>query len=178
MEALVPSKVASLSVSNTDLESLRQLCKVAIIKPVTVQNRFTHDTIDRPDPTMPSNLPYPLVTFDRDVREYCQQHEIAYAPWGTLWGSLDFLDGPEQMMEKAGHELGFSKYIACYALMRSLGGCKLSILCGTTNEVRMRETLEGLANVQRYLVESEDHRKTWKFYVDYLKVIVDGEKLG
>jgi predicted oxidoreductase len=178
MEALVPSKVGSLGVSNTDLESLRQLCDVATVKPNAVQNRFTQDTIDRPDPTMPSNLPYPLVTFDRDVREYCRQHGIAYAPWGLLWGSFDFLDGPDQILVKAGQEVGVSKYIACFACIRSLGGCKISILCGTSQEVRMSETLAGLAKVQTYLAESEEHRETWKGYVDRLKIVIEGSETG
>ena len=34
METLVPAKVMSLGVSNTDLESLRQICEVATIKPI------------------------------------------------------------------------------------------------------------------------------------------------
>ncbi|KAF8854959.1 Aldo/keto reductase, partial [Acephala macrosclerotiorum] len=67
MEALVPSKVTSLSVSNTDLESLRRLCEVATVKPCTVQNRFTQNTVNRPNRSMQSNLPYPLIAFDRDV---------------------------------------------------------------------------------------------------------------
>ncbi|KAE9379986.1 Aldo/keto reductase [Stipitochalara longipes BDJ] len=174
MEALVPSKVTSLGLSNIDLESLRQVCEVATVKPNAVQNRFTVDTADKPNPKFPSNLPYPLVTWDRDVREYCRQHEFAYAPWGMLWGSLDVLDGPDHVIEKAGKEVGISKEIACYACMRSLSGCQISLLCGTSNEGRMHETLEGLAKVQRYIAESEEHKETWQGYVESLKAIVDG----
>lgn len=179
MEALVPSKVASLGVSNADLESLRRICEVAVVQPSAVQNRFTQDTIDRPNPAFPSNLPYPVVTFDRDIRGYCQRRKIVYAPWGLLWGSLDVLDGPEKLISKAGEEVGVSREIACFACMRSLGGCQISILCGTSNEGRMRETIEGLAKVQRYLAESEEHRERWRGFVDYLRTVVDGgKKLG
>ena len=179
MEALVPSKVNSLGVSNIDVESLRRICEVATVKPSAVQNRFTHNTVDRPNPSFPSDLPYPLVTFDRDVRMYCQLHGIAYAPWGLLWSSFDVLDGPDHVIEKAGQQVEVSKEIACYALLRSLGGCQISILCGTTNEVRMQETLAGLAKVQRYLAESEEHRDTWKGYAERLTAITDGgETLG
>ncbi|CZR55544.1 uncharacterized protein PAC_05432 [Phialocephala subalpina] len=176
MEALVPSKVTSLGLSNIDLNSLRRVCEMATVKPCAVQNRFTQDTVDKPNLAFPSNLPYPQVPFDRDVREYCRQHGIAYAPWGLLWGSLDVLDGPEKVTEKAGHELGVSKEIACFALMRSLGGCQISILCGTTNAARMRKTLEGLAKVQRYLAESEEHKETWEGYVDRLRAVIDGSE--
>lgn len=176
METLVPSKVTSLGISNTDLASLRRICEEAMVLPSTVQNRFTPDTIDRPNPAFPANLPYPRVTFDRDVRGYCRQQGIAYAPWGLLWGSLDTLDGPEQLLSKAGREVGISREIACFACMRSLGGggCRISILCGTTNEGRMRETLDGLAKVQRYVEESEENRERWKEFVDRFDIVVDG----
>jgi hypothetical protein len=91
-----------------------------------------------------------------------------------LWGSLDELDGPDHVIEKAGQELGISKEIACYACLRSLGGCQISLLCGTSNEGRMRETLAGLAKVQRYVSESAEHKQIWQGYVDGVRAIVDG----
>jgi hypothetical protein len=133
--------------------------------------------LNKPNLAFPDNLPYPVVTWDRDIREYCLQNGMVYSPWGMLWGSLDDLDGPEKILDKAGQKLGFSKEVACYALMRSLRGCQISLLCGTSNEDHMRETLAGLAKVKRYLAESEEHRKTWKGYVDRLKIIVDGDEL-
>ena len=67
-----------------------------------------------------------------------------------------------------------SKEIACFACMRSLGGCQISLLCGTTNEGRMHETLVGLSKVQKYPEESEEHKETWKGYVDRFRAITDG----
>lgn len=174
MEALVPEKVSLLGLSNIDLDSLIQLYDIATVKPIVVQNRFTHDTIDRPDPNMPSNLPYPKVTFDRDVRQYCAQKSIVYAPWGMLWGSLEILDGPEQNLTKAAQELGVSRQIACFGCMRSLGSCQISILCGTTKEATMQETLAGLAKIQRYQTESDTQRDVWNGFVERLRRIVDG----
>jgi hypothetical protein len=174
MEALVPSKVKSLGLSNADLESIRQVYETATIKPNAVQNRFVQDTVDRPNPAFPPDLPYPIVPFDRDVREYCRQHGIAYSPWGMLWGSLDVLEGPDLLMSKVGKELGISKEIACYALMRSLGGCQINLLCGTSNTGRMRETLEGLTKVKKYVAESEENAEKWQGFVNGLKDIVDG----
>jgi diketogulonate reductase-like aldo/keto reductase len=174
METLVPSKVTSLGLSNIDLESLRRVCEIATVKPTAVQNRFTVDTINKPNPQFPANLPYPLVTWDRDVREYCHQHGIAYAPWGLLWGSLDVLDGPGHVIEKASKEVGISKEIACYACMKSLGGCHISLLCGTSNEGRMHETLAGLEKVQRYTTESTEHKEIWQGCVDGIRAIIDG----
>lgn len=172
MEALVPETVASIALSNCDLESLKNVCEVAVVKPVAVQNRFTVDVV--PNPVFTPGLPHPVVPFDRDVREFCRLEGIAYAPWGVLWGSLDVLDGPNQILERTGKEVGISKEIACFACIRSLGGCEISILCGTTNEGRMRETLAGLVKVQKYLEESGENKKTWKGFVDSFRVIVDG----
>ncbi|KAF8854958.1 hypothetical protein BDZ45DRAFT_676582, partial [Acephala macrosclerotiorum] len=78
------------------------------------------------------------------------------------------------MIEKVGQEVGVSKEITCFACMGSLGGCQISILCGTTNEGRMHETQAGLAKAQRYLSESEEHKEIWKSYVDRLKAVIDG----
>lgn len=171
MEKLVPEKVTLLGLSNIDLETLKQIYNQATIKPSVVQNRFTHDTIDRPNLEMPSNLPYPKITFDRDVREYCQQYGLTYAPWGLLWGSLDVLDGPDQIITKAAQELQVSRHIACFAFMKTLGGCKISILCGTTKEERMHETLVGLAKIDTF---SANNGHTWKERVKAFKTIVDG----
>jgi hypothetical protein len=172
METLVPSKVATLGVSNCDLESLRQLWEVADIKPVVVQNRLTEDTVDKPNPAHPPNLPYPLVTFDRDVREYCGTHGMVYAPWGLLWGNPSVLDDSKQTLETAGKEIGVSKQIILYAAMRGIGGCEMSILCGTTKVERMRETLEGLAKIKSYIAESDTKRERWETYVVSIRDII------
>jgi hypothetical protein len=173
MEALVPSKVKSIGLSNADLESIRKVYKTATIKPTAVQNRFVIDTVDRPNPKFPADLPNPIVPWDRDVREYCLRHGIAYAPWGMLWGSLDELDGPDLVLTKAGKELGFSREIACYALMSSLGGCQITLLCGTSSEIHMHETLAGLSKVKKYIEESEENAKKWQGFVASLKAIID-----
>ncbi|KAG0652274.1 Aldo-keto reductase 2E [Hyphodiscus hymeniophilus] len=172
MEALVPSKVASLGlVAAQDMRSGHgQTLRGA--------EPLHSGHCRQANPNFPSDLPLPLVTFDRDVRGYCQQHGIAYAPWGLLWGSLDVLDA-EQLMTIAGRGVGIDKHIACFALMQSVGGCQITILCGTTNEGRMHETLGGLAKMQKYLAESETNRETWSGYVDSLKVVIDGiQKMG
>lgn len=88
MEAYVPSKVASLGVSNTDLPTLRILFDASTIKPSVVQNRLTEDTVSKPNPEMPSDLPYPEDPYDRAVRQFCSVENITYTPVSTFHFSV------------------------------------------------------------------------------------------
>lgn len=174
MEALVPSKVFSLGLSNVDADSLRRVYEAAAVKPSTVQNRFTQDTAPNPDADLPPGLPYPAVAYDRDVREYCKLKDITYVPWGVLWGNPALLsDDPEQMLDKTAEKIGVSKQALYYSCLRGMGGCSVSILCGTTKEDRMQEVLTGLRKLQDYLQESEDNKKIWQECVDHLRTIID-----
>lgn len=92
METLVPSKVAHLSLSNTDLQTLRRLWEAATIKPISIQNRFAGATARTPDSAEPPGIPYPQVPYDRDIRAFCRDHDIWYAPWGLLWGNPGIMD--------------------------------------------------------------------------------------
>lgn len=175
MESLVPSTISSLGLSNIDLVSLTHIYTHASIKPRSVQNRFTRDTIDKPDPTM-LPVPYPVVAFDRDVRGYCGQMGIAYAPWGLLWGSLEVLDGGEGVLTRLGRELGVSREIACFACMRALSGCEVTLLCGTSNEGRMRETLEGLEKAKRFAGGSDGEKEVWGRSVERFGFVTDGDR--
>jgi hypothetical protein len=40
----------------------------------------------------------------------------------------------------------------------------------------MRETLEGLAKVKKYVAESEENAEKWQGFVNGLKDIVDGDE--
>lgn len=172
METLVPSRVASLGLSNIDADTLRTIYEAAAVKPRLVQNRLTQDTIDKPTPDFPPGLPYPKVPFDRDVREYCQVNDIFYTPWGLLWGNPSLLDDPE-IFEKMGSQLGVSKQVACFACILRLRNCKTRVLCGTSKEERMPETVEGLQKVDRFLAESEQNKAIFEEWVDRVEKIID-----
>jgi diketogulonate reductase-like aldo/keto reductase len=172
MEKLVPSRVHSIGLSNVDLDSLQKIYESATIKPRVVQNRFTEDTVDKPTPNFPKDLPYPLVPFDRDVRDYCQKHDIVYTPWGLLWGNPSLLDNPE-VFEKMGRELGVSKQVACYACMLRSKSCNVKILCGTTKEERMPETLDGLRKIDTLLAESETNVTRFQGWAEQVGNIID-----
>ncbi|KAH8690668.1 NADP-dependent oxidoreductase domain-containing protein [Talaromyces proteolyticus] len=173
MEGFVSAgTVRSLGLSNTDAESLRQIYESATVKPRVVQNRFTEDTAAAPNPKMPANLPYPQVAFDRDVREVCEGWGIVYTPWGLLWGNPSLLDDPE-LFEKIGREIGVSKQVACFASMLRLSkGCKIKILCGTTKEERMYETLDGLRRVGEFLAEGDAQRAAFDEAVERVERVI------
>ncbi|KAI0124234.1 NADP-dependent oxidoreductase domain-containing protein [Xylariales sp. AK1849] len=173
MESYVPSKVSCLGVSNTDLTTLGKLFDAATIKPSTVQNRLTEDIASRPNPQMPSNLPYPEDPYDLAVRRYCFTHGITYTPWGLLWGNPTLLEEMD-VFDKMATETGVTKEVAFYLCMRSLAGCKVSILCGTRKVERMSETIQGFKRIEEYLTRSEDNRKTWKGYVNVVQDVMDG----
>ncbi|CRG91223.1 hypothetical protein PISL3812_08271 [Talaromyces islandicus] len=172
METLVPSRVASLGLSNIGADSLRTVYESASIKPRLVQNRLTQDTIDKPTPNFPTNLPYPKVPFDRDVREYCHAQDILYMPWGLLWGNPSLLDNPD-IFEKMGGQLEVSKQVACFACFLRLKRCKTRILCGTSKEERMPETLDGLKKINGFLSESEENKAIFQEWVDRVERILD-----
>lgn len=173
MEKLVPSSVRSLGLSNIAADALQTIYESATVKPVLVQNRLTQDTIDKPTPDFPPGLPYPNLPFDRDVREYCRMQGILYTPWGLLWGNPSLLDDPE-VFEKMGQQLGVSKQVACFAVFLRLTKCQMKILCGTSKEERMPETLDGLKKVDGFLSESEENKAIFQKWVDRVENIIDG----
>lgn len=172
MEKLVPSSVRSLGLSNIDADALQTIYESATVKPCLVQNRLTQDTVDKPTPNFPPGLPYPKLAFDRDVREYCRVHGIFYTPWGLLWGNPSLLDDPE-VFEKMGRQLGVSKQVACFGCFLRLRKCTMRILCGTSKEERMPETLDGLRKVDSFLSESEENKAIFQEWVDRVEKIID-----
>ena len=177
MEALVPSKVSFLGLSNVDAGSLQQIYEMASVKPTHVQNRFTQDTEPRPEANLPPGLPYPKMPYDKDVREFCHEGDIMYVAWGVLWGNPDILDDdPMEMLEKTAQEIGISKQALYYACLRNLSTCKFGILCGTTKQTKMEETVDGFAKLDSYLQEGKEQRKTWDACLDHVKSIIDNNE--
>lgn len=173
MESFVASgTVTSLGLSNTDVQTLQRIYELATIKPHVVQNRFTEDTIANPNPKMPANLPYPELAFDSDVREYCKNHGVIYTPWGLLWGNSSLLDNQE-LFEKIGREIGVSKQVACFGTMLRVGNGSMKILCGTTKEERMTETLNGLKRIDEFVNESEENSRRFSRFVEQIENLID-----
>lgn len=192
MQSYVPHTVTVLGVSNFDLPTLRAVYEASKVKPSVVQNRFTADTVSSPTPGFPADLPYAEDPYDRAVRQFCAEHDIAYTPWGLLWGNpqLTNLDhdgnvisrsGNQDeegtiygMLEELGKQVGVTKQLALFGCMRSLDGPKISILCGTKTVGRMRETLAGMARVDEFKDGAAEERRVWEEGVRKLQGVVDG----
>jgi diketogulonate reductase-like aldo/keto reductase len=79
MEELHDSgRVRTLGISNVSLDQLDLLCQSARVRPRFVQNRG-----------------YASQAWDRDVREFCQQHKIVYQGFSLLTANRDVLLSPE-----------------------------------------------------------------------------------
>lgn len=179
MEALVPDQVGRLGVSNTDLETLQHIYEHAGdgTKPATVQNRFTQATSPDPlDPHMPPGIPYPEDKYDAGVRNFCADHDIKYTPWGILWGSPELLEGNQAgNLEVLSEAIGVTKQVAFFACMQEpglLGGCEVSILCGTKTPCRMLETVNGLSQVAEFVAASQGNKERWVQLVEGLRNVI------
>lgn len=168
METLVPAKVLSLGLSNVDLQSLQIIYERSKIKPQCVQNRFTGDIAPRLDTTLPPGLPYPQSPYDKTVRRFCDDNFITYTMWGLLWGNPALFDEPDPNLDSLSQDIGVSKHVLLYALLRSLG---YGILCGTTRAEKMDEIVKGLAKVTLF-VQFDENRQRWNSCVAHIRSII------
>lgn len=121
-----PNKVRSLGISNTDLPTLKALYENAQVKPTVVQNRF-HDRTG----------------YEVELREYCNSHGIVFQSFWTLSANPSLVRSPPVLQVAQG--AGVPAIAAFYSLVLGLGN--ITILDGTTQEVHMRDDLEGVEKV-------------------------------
>ena len=154
METYVPHQISTLGISNIDLSDLRTLHEEARVKPALVQNRFTQDTEYTP------YAPTPVDAYDLQVRQFCEEQGIVYQPWGTIWGTPKLLES--EVVASVGKEIGVRKEIALYLCVMGLG--KVSMLCGSKQEERMKAALEGLRKFDEWY-GVEDNQRVWKKFM-------------
>ena len=121
LEACVDSgQVRQLGISNCyRLDDLKGLYESARVKPAVVQNRFYADT-----------------NYDRDIRAYCDQHQIIYQSFWTLSANPQLLahktiTGPAATYRRTPAQI----------LFRYLTQIGVVPLTGTKSEIHMREDL-------------------------------------
>lgn len=117
MEALAKAgKARLIGVSNVSLQQLRVLDEAAEVRPAFVQNRC-----------------YAERGWDRQVREYCAEHDIVYQGFSLLTANRSALSGPSirRILQETG--LSLPELVFCFAL--EVGMLPLT---GTTRPEHMR----------------------------------------
>ena len=110
-----------IGISNCyDLEILKQLYTAAIIKPAILQNRFYRDT-----------------GYDKEIRQWCQEHKIIYQSFWTLTAN------PHVLLSEAVQQTA-QKYQKTPAqiFFRVLIDIGIVPLTGTCSDKHMQEDLE------------------------------------
>ena len=105
--------------------------------------------------------------YDLDVRQFCEEHEIVYQPWGMIWGTPKLLES--EVIASVGKEIGVKKEIALYLCVMSLG--RVSMLCGTKQEERMKVALEGLRRFNKWYV-MEGNSQRWEKVMEEVRSVM------
>jgi diketogulonate reductase-like aldo/keto reductase len=121
LETLVDlGQIRQLGISNCyRLDVLQGLVEFSRIKPAVIQNRFYADT-----------------SYDRDIRAYCDQHQIIYQCFWTLSANPHLLAHKTMTTLSTTH-----KRTRAQILFRYLTHIGVVPLTGTTSETHMREDL-------------------------------------
>ncbi|KAK1514109.1 aldo/keto reductase [Colletotrichum costaricense] len=150
LETYVPSRIRTLGISNVDLPDLQRLCdEDARIKPVVVQNRLNPDE-----------------GYNTPVRVFCRERGINFQSFWTLTANPRLVRS--SFVRQVAKGAGVSDEIAFYGLVLGLEG--VSVLDGTTNEVRMREDLEGVEKVVAWA--GGDGAEMWRESLAALKAVL------
>ncbi|WYZ37512.1 hypothetical protein EsH8_II_001018 [Colletotrichum jinshuiense] len=155
LESYVPHRIRTLGISNVDLAELRDLCNDAAVKPVVVQNRLN-----------------PKEAYNTPVRVFCRDRGINFQSFWTLTANPPLVKSDVVGSVAAG--AGVSNEVAMYGLVLGLGG--VSVLDGTTNEVRMKEDLEGVEKVAAWA--EGDGANVWHESLTALKAILGDTEEG
>ncbi|KAL2109891.1 hypothetical protein VUR80DRAFT_1859 [Thermomyces stellatus] len=134
MAAFVPHRVRHLGISNVSLPVLRALCDTqgsgsTLPKPAVVQNRI---------------LPG---AYEPDLYEFCRERGIVFQAFWTLSANPNLRES--KPVGRVAEETGVSRPVAMYALL--LGFENFAVLDGTTSQDHMKEDLEGLEKVGRWM---------------------------
>lgn len=120
MEKLVKEKkVLALGVSNMTLNHLQTLWAESDIKPCFVQNRC-----------------FAITQWDREVREFCKEHDIIYQGFSLLTANSEYFGNPRLVEMAKRYRRGIAQII--FRFSQQIGMLPIT---GTTDEAHMREDL-------------------------------------
>uniref|UniRef100_A0A914C1S1 NADP-dependent oxidoreductase domain-containing protein n=1 Tax=Acrobeloides nanus TaxID=290746 RepID=A0A914C1S1_9BILA len=113
-------KVKQLGISNIyDPRSLARIHDEAQVKPAVVQNRFYADS-----------------GYDKEIRDFCNKHNIVYQSFWTLTGNPHILRSP-QVKQMAAQRSATPEQIF-FRFVMDIG---IAPLTGTTNDTHMKQDL-------------------------------------
>ena len=113
-------KAKYLGISNVGLDQIEELCSECSVKPSFVQNRCFAST-----------------GWDREVRQFCQKHEIHYQGFSLLTANTEVLKELQFQELVAHYDCTPAQLIFCFAKQ-----VQILVLTGTTNSQHMQEDLE------------------------------------
>ncbi|KAL7623852.1 hypothetical protein AAE478_005408 [Parahypoxylon ruwenzoriense] len=158
LETYVPHRIRQLGISNTPLQVVDYLCTSPdiTVRPACVQNRF-----------------YPATRWEVGLRAYCRQRGIVFQTFWTLSGNPQLLRSPpvQRLADIADVELP----VSMYSLVLGLEGT--AVLDGTTNEVHMKDDLQGIGIVNDY-AQSERGQSTWLECLGEFKKLIGEEEVS
>jgi len=111
--------VRMLGISNVSLDQLHQLCDQAKVQPTFVQNRC-----------------YASLGWDREIREFCQAHQIIYQGFSLLTANREMLMHPEIRRIASRYQR-----TPCQIIFRFALAIGMLPLTGTSSREHMREDL-------------------------------------
>lgn len=112
-------KARMIGVSNVSAEQLIELCKIAKVKPMLVQNRC-----------------YAIRGWDQDVREICREHKIIYQGFSLLTANPHILS--EAAVQAMAKRLNTGPAQVIFRFCMQIG---MQVLTGTCDQKHMKEDL-------------------------------------
>ncbi len=113
-------KARFIGISNVNIIQLKLLTEKAEVKPMVVQNRCFANR-----------------GWDREVREFCKEHQIAYEGFSLLTANPFVMQNPE--VQSIARELGRTPEQVVFRFSMQVG---MTPLTGTTSEQHMKEDLQ------------------------------------
>ncbi|MBT3881178.1 MAG: aldo/keto reductase [Candidatus Scalindua sp.] len=115
-------KARFIGISNVNIIQLKLLTEKAEVKPMVVQNRCFANR-----------------GWDREVREFCKEHQIVYEGFSLLTANPFVMQNPE--VQSIAGELGRTPEQVVFRFSMQVG---MTPLTGTTSEQHMKEDLQAM----------------------------------
>lgn len=116
---------------------------------------------------------YPDTAYEAPLRKYCRENDIIFQSFWTLTGNPKLAQSaPVKSLQAELSSLGIEdpNALALYSLVLGLGS--VTVLDGTTRELRMKGDLEGLQKIGRW-IEGEGKEQWKKVLGEFQRLVGD-----